>query len=185
MSGNDELGTLERDADGGDRGTIRFTRRYAHSIDEVWRAITEPAHQAAWFPARIDGERVAGAPLTFTFEHLDQPPMSGTMLAFDPPHLMELSWEGDVLRFELRADGDATVLEMSDTFEGIGRAARDGTGWHVCLESLLADLAGGSPVGEERWRELHPDYVERFGADAAVIGPPSEGTGLDGVGHGV
>jgi uncharacterized protein YndB with AHSA1/START domain len=71
---------------------VRFTRRLPHPPEKVWRAITEPAHLEAWFPTTIDGERKAGAPLTFDFGKKEVDAMHGEMRAFDPPHVMELSW---------------------------------------------------------------------------------------------
>ncbi len=168
---HDEHGALERQ---GDRATVRFTRRLPHPIDAVWRAVTEPEHLTAWFPTTIDGERRPGAPLTFAFDGMALPPMHGTMIAFDPPHLMELMWGEDLLRIELRADGAATVLTLADTFAEVGKAARDSAGWHVCLDNLDAGLAGGPPADQDRWREVNPWYVEQFGPEASTIGPPEE-----------
>src|SRR5438105_10315698 len=53
-------GELER---AGDRWLLRFVRRLPHPPEKVWRALTEPEHVAAWFPADIEGERRSGAPL--------------------------------------------------------------------------------------------------------------------------
>ena len=50
------LGTLTRD---GDRWTLTFTRKLAHSREKVWRAVTEPEHLAVWYPQQIVGERRA------------------------------------------------------------------------------------------------------------------------------
>jgi uncharacterized protein YndB with AHSA1/START domain len=154
--------------------TVRFTRRLRHPIDKVWRAVSEPEGLAAWFPTTIEGERAAGAPLTFAFVDFDMAPMHGTMIAFDPPHLIELWWGEDRLRIELRADGDGTELVLSDTFAEIGKAARDGAGWHACLERLTADLDGAPAPAEDGWTRVHPSYVDSFGPDAATIGPPEE-----------
>jgi uncharacterized protein YndB with AHSA1/START domain len=166
-----QLGTLTQVGD--DRWAIRFTRRFDHPIEKVWRAITEPEHLAAWFPSTIDGERRAGAPLSFHFdEHTD---LAGEMLAFDPPHLMELRWGDDVLRFELRSEGDGTVLELIDTTPEQGKAARDGAGWHECLDRLAHEVDGTEPpeMGAV-WREVSPRYQAAFGPEASTIGPPEE-----------
>jgi hypothetical protein len=62
---------------------------------------------------------------------------------------------------------------MTDTFGELGKAARDGAGWHECLERLAADLDGSPPrPWGERWREVHPRYVTHLGPDASTIGPP-------------
>ena len=56
-------GTLEQ---AGPRWRLRFTRELDHPVPRVWQAVTEPAHLEAWFPQRVTGDWVAGAPLTFS-----------------------------------------------------------------------------------------------------------------------
>jgi uncharacterized protein YndB with AHSA1/START domain len=169
----EELGALERHED---KVLLCFRRRLAHPPEKVWRALVEPEHLAGWFPTTIDGERVAGARLRFRHRDDLAPPFDGEMLAFEPPSLLELRWGGDVLRFELEADGDGTLLVFTDTLEELGKAARDGAGWHECLERLAYELAGqAAPWGSaDRWRQVHPEYVDRLGPEAAAIGPPEE-----------
>jgi hypothetical protein len=97
------------------------------------------------------------------------------MLALEAPSLLELRWSDDVLRFELEPDGDAsgTVLCLTVTFPERGKAARDGAGWHVCLERLESFSAGaGVPDSPDRWRVVHARYTEALGPEASVIGPP-------------
>jgi uncharacterized protein YndB with AHSA1/START domain len=168
-----DLGELERE---GDTVLLRFRRRLAHPPEQVWRALVEPEHLAAWFPTTIDGERAAGARLRFRHRDDLVEPMDGQMLAFEPTSLLEFRWGPDVLRFELEADGDGTLLLFTDTLEEIGKAARDGAGWHECLDRLVYELAGQAQPGAsgDRWREVHAGYVDRLGPEAATIGPPEE-----------
>ncbi len=165
-------GRLERD---GDRFRLRFDRTLRHAPERVWRALTDDADLAAWFPFDIEGERSPGARLRFVPR--DHPGMAfdGEMTECDPPRLLELRWgEGDVLRFELRPDGDGTALTLLNTFGDVGKGARDAAGWHTCLDLLDVRLDGGDAPWEsrERWAEVHPAYVERFGPEAATVGPP-------------
>jgi uncharacterized protein YndB with AHSA1/START domain len=155
---------------------ITFARTLAHPRDKVWRALSEHEHLRAWFPFEIEGEFAPGAPLRFSLREHDLPPMEGEMLAYEPPTLLEFRWGPDVLRFELAADGDDTVLTFTDTIEELGKAARDGIGWHICLDRLEYELAGKEAPWEpmQRHKELNPSYVERFGPEAATIGPPEE-----------
>jgi uncharacterized protein YndB with AHSA1/START domain len=168
-----DYGVLDR-ADG--RVTLRFTRRLAHSPQKVWRALTEPGHLAAWFPTTIDGERVAGAKLSFAFAEVAVPVMDGEMLAWDPPSRMELTWGDETLRFELAPDGDGTVLRLSASFDELGKAARDAAGWHSCLDLLAGEVSGQAPAWQrdDHWRQVHRVYVDRFGPEASTIGPPRE-----------
>lgn len=169
----DEFGTLERV---GETSVLRFRRRLAHRRELVWRALTEDAQLAEWFPTTIEGARAAGAPLQFAFREAEGEPFDGEMLAFEPPSLMELRWADDVLRFELEPDGSGCVLHLTVSFPEHGKAARDAAGWHVCLEQL-AHVCDGSRLPwkpPDRWRVVHHGYVERHGPEASAIAPPAE-----------
>jgi uncharacterized protein YndB with AHSA1/START domain len=165
-------GTIEQREDG--RWQLRFTRILRHPLEQVWQAITEPEHLAHWFPTTIEGERAAGAPLRFSFTGGQAPPLEGEMIAYEPPSLMELRWGTDILRLELRPAAEGTKLTLLDTLDERGKAARDGAGWHVCLD-WLADHLRGEPTDRgstQGWKAVHPHYVESFGAEATTIGPP-------------
>ena len=158
----------------GDRWQLRFVRSLPHPPEKVWRALTEPEDLKAWFPTAIIGARSPGAPLKFEFPNNEGPPFDGEMLVYEPPKRLEFRWGPDTLRFELEPDGDGCSLTLVDVLEELGKAARDGAGWHVCLEGLQHHLDGDGDARQqmERWDEVHPGYVERFGPDAATIGPP-------------
>ena len=160
----------------GDLAVLEYRSRFDHSPENVWRALTEPDQLVAWFPTTIDGERTAGAALTFRFEQLDLPPMHGQMMTFEPPSLLEFTWGGDLLRFALEPDGDGTEMTFTVTLDELGKATRDGAGWHQSLEALDRALAGeqGRDYDTDHWRELRDVYAERFGPDASVLGPPQE-----------
>jgi uncharacterized protein YndB with AHSA1/START domain len=165
-------GTVQQLEDG--RWQLRFTRTFPHPPGKVWRAITEPEHLAKWFPTTVEGERAAGAPLRFSFPAGQAPPIDGVMLAFEPESAMELQWGPDVIRIELRRVPEGTELTLLDTLEERGKAARDGAGWHTCLDSLDAALRGDAAARQQmdNWREVHSHYVDSFGPAAATIGPP-------------
>jgi uncharacterized protein YndB with AHSA1/START domain len=155
---------------------LRFTRRLPHPPEKVWRALTQPEHLEAWFPTTIEGALVPGAPLRFAHRDVPLPPMEGEMLVCDPPSVMEFRWGEDTLRFALEPDGAGTKLTLVDILEELGKAARDGAGWHVCLDQLAYHLDDAAPPRDsaDRWRQVNDDYVERFGPEAATIGPPKE-----------
>jgi uncharacterized protein YndB with AHSA1/START domain len=161
-----------RDVEG--RSQLRFTRRLAHSREKVWEALTEPDHLAAWFPTTIEGERAAGAKLRFSFPGGEAPPFEGEMITYDPPSILEFRWGEDLIRFEVQPDGGGSVLTLVDTLDERGKAARDAAGWHEKLDVLASYLAG-EDVAEgdgDKWKPLNAAYIERFGPDAATIGPP-------------
>jgi hypothetical protein len=97
--------------------------------------------------------------------------MEGTISVFDPPRTLQFTWGEDLLRFELTPDDDGTVMTFTATMEQYGKAARDGAGWHVCLERLVIELDGRPGPGPD-WKPLFQHYQDAFGPEASTIGPP-------------
>ena len=156
----------------GGRWQLRFTRTLPHPQEKVWRAITEPEHLQAWFPDRVVGEWRVGAPLKFLSEYGDH---DGQVIAYEPPRLVEFRWGPDVIRLEVAADAQGSRLTLIDTIDELGKAARDAAGWDECLLRLEHHLAGtAAPAPGERWKQVHPEYIERFGPEASTIGPPAQ-----------
>lgn len=154
---------------------LRFTRHLSHPPERVWSAITEPAHLQAWFPDTIEVSTWAvGATLGFRHEG-GLYDMEGTVLDVVLHRALEFTWGPDRIRLELEPDGEGTRLTLLDTLEALGKAARDGAGWHVCLDHLEHHLDGHAPdwSASERWRAVHPGYVAALGPEAATIGPPA------------
>jgi uncharacterized protein YndB with AHSA1/START domain len=125
---------------------VRLERRLPHSVERVWRALTEPEELAHWFPG--------GEPLE--------------VLVSDPPHVLAGRWFGDPLRLELHAEGDGCRLVLVQAFDDPDTSARTAAGWDRCLARLGA-LLGGAPMGEREslagWPEAHERYAARFGVD--------------------
>jgi uncharacterized protein YndB with AHSA1/START domain len=132
-----------------DGPVLRLERRCDHSVDRVWRALTDPAELRQWFPS--------DAPLEVSEEV--------------PPRLLVGTWFGDPLRFELRPDGDGCILVFTHAFADRDTAARTAAGWDRCFARLEALLAG-QPMGEleslEAWPMVHERYAETFGVDAEI-----------------
>ena len=85
----DRDGTIEPTATG---GVIRFERRLAHPIDEVWAAITEPARLADWwlpFPADITVDLRPGGLMVMTATGDEPITITCEVLRVEPPHLFE------------------------------------------------------------------------------------------------
>ena len=164
--------TLEQTADG---PRLRFVRELAHPPEKVWRALTEPAELAEWFPDTIEViEWSVGAPLRFGAKPEVGGGFEGEVLSVEPPALLAFRWGTDVLRFELEPTAQGTRLTLFDAIDDVGKAARDGAGWHVCLDRLELHADGREVpfTMPDRWREVHPSYVQQLGPEAATIGPP-------------
>ncbi|HEX2313139.1 MAG TPA: SRPBCC family protein [Thermomonospora sp.] len=166
----DPAGTLEI-AD--DRYAVRFERRLAHPVDRVWRAVTEPAQLAEWFPSNLELEPRTGGTVRQSFPGgMEMPP--GTVTAYEPPRLLEfvesseglpLAGAGDDrgIRVELAPDGDGTVLVFVNTFGDRAGAASFATGWHTCLDALEMVLDGKPVTVPDDYATLHERYVDSFG----------------------
>jgi uncharacterized protein YndB with AHSA1/START domain len=152
------------------RSVLRMERRLAHPQEKVWRAITQPEHLAHWFPSEMTMELHPGAPITFTDTSengdLTGDDLSGRVLEVDPPRLFAFDWSGEHLRFELRADGDGTVLTFTHAFDDRPGAGMFAAGWDGCFVALAA-LLDGDPIPEPEWKGLHERYAARFGLGKA------------------
>lgn len=184
----DTIGTLHHE---GTRYVLRFERRLAHSPEKIWRALTEAGELQHWFPAAIEGAREPGAKLRFVFPGEGTPEeqkaqaeyegvagaMDGEMLVYDPPRALEFSWAGEILRFELQPQEAHTLLVFTHSFDEEGKAARDASGWEVCLGALAHRLGGRDmkAYAPEGFRELFDAYARRFGPKASARKMPDAG----------
>jgi len=153
------------------RWVLRFERRLAHPVEKVWRAVTEPSELAGWFPADVDLQLQPGGKIRFGLPGGEAPMQDGEVLELDPPRLFGFTWAEDVLRFELRPDGDGCLLLFSHTFDERPSAASFAAGWTICLTGLLSMLAGEEPAEDAlaSWPGLHERYVDRFGLAEGTV----------------
>jgi uncharacterized protein YndB with AHSA1/START domain len=141
----------------GARPILRFERHLPRPVEEVWRAVTDPDEMRAWFPTRIEiSEWKTGAKLTHFFDGHDIGPLPGTVLDWDPPHLVRFTWADDTIGFQLTPAADGgTVFVLTEEL-GAGAAARNAAGWEACLDRL--------EYGAERatWQERFDHYASEF-----------------------
>lgn len=158
-------GTLKRS---GDKYVLRFERRLRHPPEKVWRALSEPDELAHWFPARMEGERREGASIRFVFEGHEGPTLTGTLRVFDPPRVLEYSWDDELLRWELTPHAEGCLLVFTTTFAERVKAPRDAAGWDLCLDGLEGTLDANTPRAATRapreWTTLYRGYAASFGA---------------------
>ena len=155
-----QKGTLQKV---GERFVLRFERHYPHPVEDVWQALVEPKRLAEWFPSRIDGERRAGAALRFVFEGNEGPVLEGSYRVFEPPRLLEFSWDTDILRWELTPTARGCTLVFTSTVQQRSNAPRDATGWDGCLDGLGQALAGAATTRSSDFAARYAEYVASFG----------------------
>jgi uncharacterized protein YndB with AHSA1/START domain len=147
------------------RSQLYMERHLAHPVETVWSAITEPARLAAWFPYAVEWELRVGAPIRFT---MGEDETTGTITVLEPPHLIAYLWDDSVLRWELRPDGDGTLLVFTQAFADRPSAASYATGWVTCLDFLAASLDGAPEPVPGDMAEAHERFVAQFGLDRGV-----------------
>ncbi|WP_199433488.1 SRPBCC family protein [Qaidamihabitans albus] len=156
---------------------LRFERRLAHPPTKVWRAVTDPAEMAHWFPATVETKLEPGAAMRFTFEGEDAA-IDGEIIEFDPPKVYAFRWNQDVIRIEIVPEGEGCRLFFSHTLGGdwTGRlgAGRNAAGWDVCLGALEARLAGREHEPPEM-TGLMEHYVAEFGLAEGEVHDTGDG----------
>jgi uncharacterized protein YndB with AHSA1/START domain len=157
---NDSLRTVNG------RSVLRMERRLAHPQEKVWRAITEPAHLAKWFPFKVEMDLQLDAKISFIEHEGDAPALHGVITELDPPRVFAFSWDDDHLHWELRAEAGGCLLTLTHTFDDRAGAASFASGWHTCIEAMDAMLAGRTIEAPSTMAELatqHEERVAEFG----------------------
>ena len=124
---------------------LRLTRRYDATPAEVWSALTEPDSMARWLARPRSVELSPGGALEL--ELRDAGVIAAAVRELEPGRVLELDWRYEsedlsIVRFELAADGDGTllVLDHRRIDEPVGMAYI--TRWSRALERLDRELAG-------------------------------------------
>lgn len=155
------LGTLTRE---GTQHAVHLERRYEAPPEEVWTILTEPHNVRNWL-AKMELEPRVGGRVTFDWGGTNQD--EGVVREFDPPHVFEYTWTRNgesVIRFELRPDGDGTLLVLDHAATSLDQAIGVGAGWQSHLDAI-EELLRGEPttpdVWNERYERLRPAYEEQ------------------------
>ena len=158
----------------GEAWTLVLVRDLRHPPALVWEALTEPAHLAQWAPFDADRSLGAVGPVTLSTVGAPTPQVSQTAVKrAEAPRLLELSWGGNDLRWELEPRDGGTRLTL---WHAIDRRfiAWGAAGWHLCLD-VLDRLLTGEPIGRlvgaealkhEGWQRLCAGYAAQFGLQA-------------------
>ncbi|HEY1834927.1 MAG TPA: SRPBCC family protein [Solirubrobacteraceae bacterium] len=168
------------------RWVLVFERVLPHSRERVWRALTERSELDAWHPTPFDFEATSGGHVSFQVPPVLTAMPDGHVIEYEPPRLLAHTWFEDELRWELSEHPDGCRLTLAHRFDDRFKAARDGAGWHLCLQALEQSLAGTAATAaaaegtkhhdDERlpagWNELNEEYQRRFGISPEQATPP-------------
>lgn len=147
----------------GEYATLQYKRVLSHSLEDVWKAITEPEQLSNWFStkATIDGR------LDGKIEFITGPSgfhTTGKILVWDPPHVFEHEWhiaphqhipKGEsesIIRWELIQKGDSTLLTVTHRRLSKSTALGFAPGMHAFLDRLESHLN----------KETLPNWMERY-----------------------
>ena len=147
----------------GGRVALRFERAYAAPPEEVWAALTEPESIRRWLLADAVLEpRVGGA---FGLRWDRGQGADGTVLAWEPPRLLEVEWADrdgrSLLRVEIRPSGAGSALVLDHREIPERAAVSMGAGWDAHLTALGEALEGRVGIAERwsrRYDALRADY---------------------------
>lgn len=159
----------------GEHWTLVIERELRHAPDKVWLALTDPAQLREWAPFDADGNlTTVGATVTLTTVGTPTPHVTETRVTrADAPRLLEYTWGGNELRWELEAVARGTRLTL---WHNIDRRfiAMGAAGWHICFD-VLDHVLTGTPLGRivgpdvmkfEGWQRLNAEYAKQFAAEA-------------------
>jgi uncharacterized protein YndB with AHSA1/START domain len=123
---------------------VRLTRRYDAAPAEVWDALTERESLGRWLASVVDVELVVGGAFVLALPG-DGGEIQARVREVEVEHVLELDWrhadeERSVVRFELEADGDGTLLVLDhrriDEPVGMAYIGR----WSRALERFAREL---------------------------------------------
>jgi uncharacterized protein YndB with AHSA1/START domain len=162
---------------GKDKWTLVLVRALRHPPAKVWDAITDPAQLREWAP--FDADRNLAAPGVAKLTTVGAPAAhvtEGTIKRVEAPKLLEFTWGGNEMRWELEPLAGGTRLTL---WHNIGRkfVAMGAAGWHICFDVLDHYLAGdpiGRIVGADAfkiggWQRLNAEYAHRFENDDPTL----------------
>jgi uncharacterized protein YndB with AHSA1/START domain len=157
----------------GDRWTLVLVRELHHPPTEVWEALTDPAQLREWAPFDADRNLGAIGPIKLSTVAAPTLQVSETSVTrAEAPRLLEYSWGGNDIRWELQSLPNGTRLTL---WHNIGRKfiSMGAAGWHICFDVLDRFLAGhpiGRIVGGDamrfEWQRLNGEYARQFGIEA-------------------
>ena len=162
----------------GDKWTLILVRELRHPPAMVWQALTDPAHLSEWAPFDADRNLDTVGPVKLSLVSTPKPQVfESSVKRAEAPRLLEYSWGGNDLRWELETLGGGTRLTL---WHNIDRRfiSWGAEGWHICFD-VLERLLAGEPVGRIAgtdavkfgWQRLNIEYAKQFGIEAPGWSP--------------
>jgi uncharacterized protein YndB with AHSA1/START domain len=164
----------------GEKWTLILVRELRHSPDKVWQALTDPAHLREWAPFDANASLgTVGATVKLTTVGAPTPHVTETRVTrADAPKVLEYTWGGFDMRWELQAfDGGTRLTLWTDIDRRL--ISMGAAGWHICFD-VLDHLLSGAPIGRivgpeamkfGGWQRLNTEYAKQFGLETPNWSP--------------
>ena len=157
----------------GEKWTLVLVRDLRHPPKRVWQALTDPSHLSEWAPFDANRNLAAVGAVKLSTVGTPTPQVSeSTVKRAEEPRLLEYSWGGNDLRWELEPRESGTRLTLWHNIER-GFISWGAAGWHICFDVLDSFLGGesmGRIVGGEAmkfdWQRLNTEYAQQFGVES-------------------
>ena len=130
----------------GENWTLIVVRELQHPPERVWQALTDPTHLREWAP--FDADKNMGQVGTVNLTTVGAPAQQvseAKVTRADAPKVLEYTWWGKEMRWELEPVGNGTRLTLWHNIDR-GYIAWGAAGWHICLD-VLDQLLSGDPIG--------------------------------------
>jgi uncharacterized protein YndB with AHSA1/START domain len=155
-----------------DKWTLVLVRELRHPPAKVWKALTEPGQLREWAPFDADRDLGSVGEVKLSTVGTPTPQVSDSKVKrAEPPTLLEYSWGGNDLRWQLEPLGSGTRLTLWHNIDR-GFISMGAAGWHICfdvLDHLLAEDPLGRIVAGEAmkfgWPRLNGEYAAQFGVE--------------------
>jgi uncharacterized protein YndB with AHSA1/START domain len=167
----------------GENWTLVLVRELRHPPAKVWDALTDPAQLSRWAPFDADRNLASPGPVKLTTVGAPTPQVSETIVKVaEAPRLLEYSWGGGDIRWQLEPKGSGTRLTLWHNIHR-GFITWGAAGWHICFD-VLDRLFAGEPMGRmvgpevmklDGWRRLVTEYARQFGVEAPGGSPGARG----------
>jgi uncharacterized protein YndB with AHSA1/START domain len=149
----------------GENWQLVLVRELRHPPEKVWRALTDPEHLRQWAPFDADGSLgPVGKKVKLTTVGAPAPHVTETTVKVaDAPNMLEYTWGGNQMRWELEPVDGGTRLTL---WTSINRRfiAMGAAGWHIAFD-VLDHLLRGTPIG----RAVGPE-ARKFSGFQRLIG---------------
>jgi uncharacterized protein YndB with AHSA1/START domain len=164
----------------GEKWTLILVRELRHPPAKVWQALTEPAELREWAPFDADRDLGAIGPAKLTTVGTPTPQVSETSVKrAEAPRLLEYSWGGNDIRWEMEPLGNGTRLTLWHKIDR-GFVSMGAAGWHICFD-VLDRFLEGQPIGrivagdamKFGWQRLNAEYAKQFGIEVPSWPPKS------------